>query len=401
MKAAASFLVLVTLALILSCGKAETPKVEAAASEAAPNSGPASMPVSAAGRAAAGIATTVASYQSVEGDEEAPGQLTWNEDRTWFVGTVAGGRVAEVNVRVGDPVGAGMVLARYHSHEVHDTRASLRQSQTELTRAKSQLDLSRRNLERMKRLLELKAVPQVHVDDAAADVRNSQAAVEKAQADIDRERQHLTDVLDLPETSQHAEHPPGEHGEDELIPVKAPANGVVVERKINPGSAVTAGEQVFRIADPDSLWALAAFPERLLPQLRAGQSVEVRAQAFPEILFHGRIVRLGETSDPQTRTLKVRVAVTSNGKLKPEMYVTVKLPSVARRFLAVPSGAVQEIDGKSTVFVESGGQFMPRVVDSEIQGQWAVIRQGLREGERVASSGAVFLKGKLVLKNEE
>jgi len=119
------------------------------------------------------------------------------------------------------------------------------------------------------------------------------------------------------------------------------------------------------------------------------------------IVAGDRIVRLGDTLDRETRTLKVRIAVAARDRLKPEMYATVRLVRGEERVLTVPASAIQDIDGKQTVFVESqAGRFEPRRVVAEIRTNEALVRVGLREGDRVATQGSYFLKGHLVQARE-
>ena len=70
-----------------------------------------------------------------------PGRLTISEDQTWHVGAIAGGRVDDVSVRLGDTVRAGQILGRIHSHDVHEARAGYQQATTELERARSRRSL--------------------------------------------------------------------------------------------------------------------------------------------------------------------------------------------------------------------------------------------------------------------
>lgn len=382
---------------LASCGRGPQPT-----SAGETNYGEPSIQVDPAGQAAAKIEVAEARFRQVADDLEAPGQLTWNEDRTWSIGVVSSGKIMSIMARVGDAVSKGQVLARMHSHDVHDTKAQLRQARTEHQRAISQLELAKRNRERMQRLLELKAVAQVQADQADAEVRNAEAAVKRAEADVERETQHLTEVLEVPaeEETPHT-HQPGEPDEAELVPIKSSADGTVIERKISAGAVVTLGETAFVVADPESLWLIASFPERALPALRVGQPVEIGVQAYPDRAFSGRIVRLGDTLDRETRTLKVRIAVAARDRLKPEMYATVRLVRGEERVLTVPASAIQDIDGKQTVFVESqAGRFEPRRVVAEIRTNEALVRVGLREGDRVATQGSYFLKGHLVQARE-
>ncbi|MEJ7609059.1 MAG: efflux RND transporter periplasmic adaptor subunit [Bryobacteraceae bacterium] len=75
--------------------------------------------------------------KTIAGSVTAPGQLTVNEDQTWRVGAVVGGRISDLTARVGDFVRSGQVLGHIHSHDVHEARAAYQQASTELERARA------------------------------------------------------------------------------------------------------------------------------------------------------------------------------------------------------------------------------------------------------------------------
>ena len=86
-------------------------------------------------------------------------------------------------------------------------------------------------------------------------------------------------------------------------------------------------------------------------------------------------------------------------KLKPEMFATVELtlPATAPAVLAVPEDAIQDLEGKKTLFVtKDGTAFFPRVVETGLaSGGMAEIIAGLQEGERYAVKGGFLLKSEL------
>jgi RND family efflux transporter MFP subunit len=248
----------------------------------------------------------------------------------------------------------------------------------------------------MRRLLQLKAISQAQLEQAVMDRKTAESSLRKANADVDKEIQHLTETLEI--TADDEESPNHKHNEDEeLVPIKSTAAGVVVDRKITPGTVVTLGQEAYIITDASSLWCIASFPESALSRIRVGTTVEIDVRAFPGRTFKGRITRLGETIDPNTRTLKVRADLASQGVLKPEMLATIRLKLPAEPALILPESAIQTVEGKSTVFVESApGKFSPRTVEVLVQNGKAVILSGLKEGERVAASGSYFLKGQLL-----
>ena len=386
------------LSLVLFAGACtkEAPRPTEAAK--APTNGP--LEVNQTGQRLAGIETVVAEMQSLPFELEAPGTLQWNEDRTWAAGAVTSGKIVKSDSKVGDMVKQGQVLAQMHTHEVHDTKAGLRQALTERARAQSQLQLAERNRDRMKRLYDLKAVALMEVEHAEGEIRNAEAAVKKAAADIERETQHLTEVLEI--SADLEDKHPGGVDEDELVPIKAPGNGLIVERKISAGVVVTAGQECFVITDPESLWLIASFPETALSQLRVGQKVEVEVQAFSGLLFTGNIARLGDTLDHETRTLKVRIAMAARGKLKPEMFARVRLGGTSQTALTIPESAVQDVNGQMTVFVRTGPtSFEPRPITAEIKQGRVLVSKGLKAGDKVAANGSYLLKGKLVGTPEE
>ncbi len=384
-------LLLLFLLLLASCAsKTETPIVAKAPPEKA------EINLSAEARKNAGIEVVEAREEARQGSLQAPGQLTWNEERTFTVGVVATGKVVIVLAQVGDRVRQGQVLARYHTHDVHETQANLLQAVSDRRRANVNLEQMKRNRDRLKRLYEAKAAPLMQVEQAESEVKMAEEEVQKAQADVDRETVHLTQVLDVPVDVEHAHAGPhtGAGEVDELVPVKAPRDGLIVEKKVTVGSVVTTGQPAFVLTDAETLWLIANFPESSLPLLRAGQAVTVEVRAYPGRTFPGRIRRLGESLDPATRTLKVVVDVGSQRVLKPEMFANVTLDSLGARVVVIPASAVQEVDGRQVVFVEDAQKrFVSRPVQASISGGVATIQQGLKAGERVAAQGSYMIKG--------
>ena len=384
------YLILACVVTFCSC-QSQAPAPAAAAPPKREN-----LDLSAAALKNANIEVVAARTVTLDQTIEAPGKLTWNEDKTVSIGVVATGKVIHVYSKVGDMVKDNQMLARMHSHDVHDTKALLRSARAEKDRSTSALEQAKRNETRMSRLLELKAISESQLEQAVMDRKTAESNLRKANADVDREIQHLTETLEI--TADDEESPTHKHNEDEeLVPIKSTAAGIVVERKITPGTVVTLGQEAYIITDASSLWCIASFPESALSRIRVGTSVEIDVRAFPGRAFTGRITRLGETIDPSTRTLKVRADLGSQGVLKPEMLATIRLKLPAVPTLIVPESALQTIDGKTTVFVESApGKFLPRTVEAQVQNGRAVILSGLKEGERVAATGSYFLKGQFL-----
>ena len=121
---------------------------------------------------------------------------------------------------------------------------------------------------------------------------------------------------------------------------------------------------------------MAEIDETQLPLVEAGRPTELRVSAYPGETFAGRITFVADMVNPKTRRVTVRCQVPNPGqRLKPEMYAAITLSAgEPREVLAVPSAAVQEIEGKPFVFVKTAG------------GRLRAARRGARPGGRGAGS---------------
>jgi multidrug efflux pump subunit AcrA (membrane-fusion protein) len=147
---------------------------------------------------------------------------------------------------------------------------------------------------------------------------------------------------------------------------------------------------------------IAAANESDLSMLHEGQRVQIEARAYSGRDFPGRIQKLGEQLDPETRTLQVRILVPNpGGLLKPEMYATANLRESGRHAaLFVQEEAVQEINGVDVVFVRRAwNEFEARTVKAggHVDGKTEIL-QGLAANEAVVVRGGFLLKSQM-LKN--
>jgi cobalt-zinc-cadmium efflux system membrane fusion protein len=341
----------------------------------------------------AGIVTEAVRRLTRSDRVEAPGTLALDEKRTARLGSMVDGMVIKAYAEVGDRVRSGQVLAEMHSHVVHDAWADYRKAVAVRRRRETEQTFARQNEERAKRLLAEKAISQqelrrAEADRAAADEQLDMATTEVRRAEEALEHYGVT----------NAEDPTGESGE--YIPVRSPLHGGVLEKSVTQGTAVTVGTPLYVVADLTELWAVAEIDETQLPLVKAGRPTELRVSAYPGETFGGRITFVADMVNPKTRRVTVRCQVPNpSQRLKPEMYASITLAAgEPRELLAVPSGAVQEIEGKPLVFVKTAqGSFARRdvTVGPETEG-WVEVRAGVKEGEAVATSGSFLLKSELL-----
>ena len=343
-----------------------------------------------------GIEVQVIQPAAIGESISATGQLTVNEDQTWTVGALLDGRVVSVAVNVGDRVNSGQVLAHIHSHDVHEARAAFKSADLELARARMAASYAQRVRDRAKRLLDLRAGSQQEMEAAEAELRNAQTAVRDAQVKVDKEKAHITEFLDVP-----LEDDDSRRGDpNDYVPVKAPASGVVIDRKATAGTVVSTGHEMFRITTTSSLWMTANVNEADLGKLRVGMPVRIFVRAYPDRPLSGRVLRLGEQLDPTTRTLQVRVFVQNDrGMLKPEMFATAEIGSGStEQKLFIPEAAAQDFNGARVVFVRTAAdrfELRPVEIRRTLNGMAEVVN-GIRAGEAVAVKGSFILKSQML-----
>ncbi|MBK8576496.1 MAG: efflux RND transporter periplasmic adaptor subunit [Elusimicrobia bacterium] len=142
-----------------------------------------------------------------------------------------------------------------------------------------------------------------------------------------------------------------------------------------------------------TVWVYAQIYEYESGLVKAGQKMEISSVAYPGRSFIGQVVAVDTILNPETRTLRVRGEVPSEGMLKPEMYVEVSIPVFLGRRLAAPQEAVMDTGTRKIAFVKIGpGRFEPRVVTVGQEAENVVeVLDGLSEGEEVVTSANFFI----------
>jgi cobalt-zinc-cadmium efflux system membrane fusion protein len=123
--------------------------------------------------------------------------------------------------------------------------------------------------------------------------------------------------------------------------------------------------------------------------------VEITLAACPAEVFHGRVMRIADTVDPQTRTIKVRAEMdNSQGRFRPEMFGSIRHTEGVRSMPVVPVGAIVQGEGRSSVFVEQGaGRFrQTEIVLDQRTGGTVAVASGVKAGDRVVVDGAMLLR---------
>jgi cobalt-zinc-cadmium efflux system membrane fusion protein len=187
--------------------------------------------------------------------------------------------------------------------------------------------------------------------------------------------------------------------------VRAPLSGRVLEINVTPGEyrgavsshSDTTTAPLMTVADLSTVWMSSDVPEPSIRLIRVGEEVQITLVAFPGEILRGRVARIADTLDPQTRTLKVHVDLPNPaGRFRPEMFGSIRHSGNVRPRPVVPLSAIVQEYGQSLVFLERGpGRFERRqVATGPSSGDDVVpILSGLQADDRVVVGGAILLKG--------
>jgi RND family efflux transporter MFP subunit len=220
-----------------------------------------------------------------------PGTVEPDAYRVVSVTPLAAGRVTRVHAQLGDLVHRGQTLAEVFSPE-------LAEAHTRYVAARAELEAHDRELRRTERLVEIGAASRAELERTHAEHTAQTAGVASA-----RSRLELLGaapaVLDDPSPAMRLAS----------IRVPAPIQGVVTERRANVGLNVDAADALFTVVDLSSVWVVANVYEKDFRRVQVGGAAAVRTQAYPDLVFRGRVAYLDPQMDLATRTARLRVEV--------------------------------------------------------------------------------------------
>jgi len=184
------------------------------------------------------------------------------------------------------------------------------------------------------------------------------------------------------------------------LELKAPIDGLIIERPATIGELVDRSKEVYTISDPAQLWAIAEIKERDIAAVKVGQEAAFSVLSYPQEKFHGKVVLIGNQVEAASRTLEVRIDVdNSDGRLKPGMFADVEITTtILENVLLIPDSALQTDGENQVVFVAlDGDKFEKRTVSlgEERLGRVQVV-DGLKPGERVVTEGSFILKSEML-----
>jgi multidrug efflux pump subunit AcrA (membrane-fusion protein) len=229
-----------------------------------------------------------------------------------------------------------------------------------------------------------------NLNKTAKVVSTLEGRLTKANVDLN-DAVHAGDVLGLVQTPELLGKP---------FELKAPIDGVIVERKSTVGELVGKDKEIFTISDPTDLWVIADIKERDIGAVKVAQDATFTVPTYPGQVFHGKVARIGNQVGAESRTTDVRIETNNaEGKLKPGMFADVEITTtVVSDVLVIPESALQTDEDRQVVFVAFGtNKFQRRVVKTGLQHSGRVqLIDGVKAEEKVVAEGSFVLKSEML-----
>lgn len=174
------------------------------------------------------------------------------------------------------------------------------------------------------------------------------------------------------------------------VDVTAPRSGVVDTLSVSLGQAVEPTTVLYRISDRSQVNVVARVYEEDLGKVQLGQDAKVRTLSYPDRVFDGKIILVGPTLDPQSRTVEVWISLAnSDGVLKPNLFARASI--VLRHnaaALTVPTAAIIEANGEKFVFVRQKGEYARvEIMTGTNDDKFTEVSDGLIPGDEVVTQG--------------
>jgi HlyD family secretion protein len=290
----------------------------------------------------------------------------------------ASGEVVELPVEEGDFIHKGDLIARL---DQKDERANFEQAQADLDIANAQLTQAQRTYDRREQLFQSNLISEEERDQIVLNLAVAKGKVVQAKTALERAKERLSEAV-----------------------VRAPIDGIILQKYVEQGQIIASGinnvgggTPIVDIADMASVYIEAGIDEVDIGKIKVGQTATVIADAYPNLLFHGKIVRIDpEATVEQNVTLFDVIIEVQNtdGKLKSGMNTSIEI-TIQRQdsVLLAPTVALQTSQSgnwqgsrsrnpnEQMVLLKEGNKFVPhKITVGASNFKQVIITSGLDEG---------------------
>lgn len=346
----------------------------------------------------AGLTIKVAGT-GVSGDQTvASGTIAADDTRGTPVFMPYGGQVTAVFVDTGAQVSRGQPLLRIRTPDYVDARNNLFAAAAARRTAAGALRITEENNHRQIEIYKTAGGAYKDFRQSEADLVAAQSALRSAESALGAARDKLAI---FGKTSSEISRLEGAHevsGIHVETVLHAPVAGLIATRAVSPGLIVSAGGStpVFTITDPTHVWLIAQLTEGDAALVHIGDQVDVTTTAYPGRTFHAKIDNIAAALDPTTHRLPVRASIDNLDRaLKPQMFASfvIQHKTTSPNDLSIPMSAVIHEGDTARIWVAlPNGLLQSRSVKlGDTVGGMVKVIAGLRPGEHIVTSGAIFV----------
>lgn len=315
------------------------------------------------------VQVAAATEQTVERPLVVPAVVEVDPARLIKMVPPVSGRIVELRKGLGDSVRAGEALFVLDS-------ADVAQAGSDAAKARAALALAQHNLRRQTELAQAEIGARKDLEQAESDFAQASSEAERAQGRL-------------------AQLGASAGGAGRQYTLRSALTGRVIELNgARGGFWNDTNAPVMTVADLSTVWVAASVREKDLAAVFVGQAAAVTLDAYEGEPVQGKVGYVSEVLDPDTRTVKVRIALDNrSGRYRPGMFAKVSFSGPAHRAVVVPAAAVVQDSFNARVFVEAAPwSFQPRVVKVGAQlGDRIELTDGLKPGERIVVKDGVLL----------
>lgn len=312
--------------------------------------------------------TAIAKKDTVKNELSFYGKITADNNKLIDVYPLVGGNVIKVNVELGDYVKKGQVLATIKSTDVADF-------EKQLIDAKNDVLVANNNLKVAQELFAGKL-------NSESDVLAAKSEVNKAQSQLSK-IQETYKIYNIKAGS--------------IYEVTAPISGFIIQKSINQNMLLRSdrSENIFDIAEISEVWAMANINEIDINKIKLGIDASVTTLSYPDKVFKGKIDKIFNVIDPETKAMQARIKLQNPGfLLKPDMNANIKLSyNENQSMIAIPSEAIVFDKSKNFVMIFKDRQNIEtrQVEVYRVVGDTTYISNGLKENEKVITNNQLFI----------
>lgn len=328
------------------------------------------------------IQVTEASNEEFNSAIELTGEITADPDNTQTIGTRLKGKVLEIRKKEGDFVRKGDIIVVMDSPEVARLKSKYLTSL-------AKLQATQKNTERIKELVKIKLA-------ADQEARNAEAESLTWEMEVKADKENLI-MNDIPIPKNNLDSPSADSNQNTKIYLRSSISGTLIMRHVSPGNIVAENTIFVTVANLNTVWFAARAFENDLKYLKLGENVKVSINAYPDQIFTGKLSFIGSSLEKDTRSVPARITLNNyNNLLKIGLFgkALLNVDSIKQDKILIPDTCLLTINGKDGVFIQINDLTYEwkEIKLGGKQGNLISIEEGLKNGDKIVSSGAYSLK---------